>query len=229
MSQVIIDFISTNYFVVVYGITWLISVFMYRKYFDTVLKYFPIIISYTFFSELLGSLVINYEDIQLIFGYDNHTFYNNLIYNIYHLSFFLFFFYVYRKSLLNASKKRIIKYGTYLFIIINLINLIIQNVLIESLVYAYLFGTILLIYCTLNYFKDVFKDNNLHILKYSLLFWVSLGLFVFHITYLPLKIFKEFYLYELYVPLRQFHLSVIVLMYVLFSIGFVISKRRAFR
>lgn len=227
MGQVILDFIKTNYFVVVYGITWFISVFTYRKYFDTLLKYFPIIIAYTFFSELLGSLVGQNENIQLVFGYEQKNL-QYIVYNIYYPCFFLFFFYIYWKSSSDKKQKNIIKYGSFLFIIVNFLNLIAENPLTSSSKYAYIFGTIHLIYCTLSYFSRVFKENRFSIIKYSLFFWVSLGLLIFHTTYLPLKILREFY-YELYIPLRQFHLVMIVVMYVLFSTGFIISKRRAFR
>lgn len=227
MGQAILDFIKINYFVIVYGITWLISVFTYKKYFDTLLKYFPIIIAYTFFTELLGSIIAHNNNFQLVFGYDQ-TNHRNVIYNIYHLCFFLFFFYVYWKSITNENHKKIIKYGSFTFILIYVLNSFIQNPILDSLVYVYIFGLVLLIFCTIVYFKKVFKEYNIDLLKYSLLFWVSSGLLLFHITYLPLKILKEFS-YDLYAPFKQFHLIMIVVMYLLFSIGFIMSKRKAFR
>ena len=227
MGQVILDFIKENYFVIVYGITWFISAFTYRKFYDTVLKYFPIIIAYTFFSELLGWLIANNENFQLVFGYKQAN-NRNIIYNIYHFCFFLFFFYVYWKSISNKNHKKIIKYAALLFIVINVLTSFIQNPLVQTLVYAYIYGVILLIYCTIVYFRKVLAEYDIDLLKYSLLFWVSMGLLIFYTTYLPLKIMKEFYV-GLYLPFRQFHYIMIVLMYIIFSIGFIISKRRAFR
>ncbi len=227
MDQVILNFLKNNYFVIVYGVTWFISVFTYKKYFDSVLRYFPIIISYTFFSELLGSFVVYNKDIQLVFGYE-YTHYSNIIYNIYHFIFFSYFFYVFWNTSSNRKHKKIIKLGGVIFILINIINCFIENPLVGNLVYAYLFGVLLLVYCTIIYFRKVLTEHNFGILKYSLLFWVSMGLLVFHATYLPLKICKEFFL-ELYIPFRQFHFLMIVIMYILFSIGFILSKRKAFR
>ncbi|WP_350294057.1 hypothetical protein [uncultured Croceitalea sp.] len=228
MGEDIIDFVKVNYFVIVYGITWLISVFTYKKYFDTLLKYFPIIIAYTFFTELLGGLVANYDDFQLIFGY-NQTNYRSVIYNIYHLCFFLFFFFVYWKLISNKTHKIAIKYGSYAFVFINIINCFIKDPIIFSLVYAYIFGILLLIYCILVYLKKILKEYNINLLKYNLMFWVSIGLLLFHATYLPLKIVKEFYPESYYIAFRHLHLGMIVLMYVIFSIGFIMSKRKAFR
>lgn len=228
MYDVIFDYIKTNYFVIFYGITWIIAIISYKKYFDTLLRYFPIFISFTFFVELLGSLILYYDNFQLIFDYgiyDNNTF---VIYNIYNLFYFLYFYYLFWNVINNGNKKKIIKYGGGLFILINLINLSFQNVLIESLVYSYLFGTILLIYCSGIYLKKIFNENNFSIIKHNLLFWISLGLFIFHIVYLPLKIFREFN-YDLYEPLRELHLSMIILMYIFFSIGFITARRNAFR
>lgn len=228
MWKVVLDFIKTDYFVVSYGITWFISVITYKKYFDTVLKYLPIIIAYTFFSELLGGLVRYNEDIRILFGYEykNH---NNVIYNVYHICFFSFFFYIYWKTISNQKQKKIVKYGGYLFILMNLINIIFQNPIVQSLVYAYLYGVAFLIYCTIIYFKQIFKVYTFDLLKYNLLFWVSLGLLVFHTIYFPLKILKEFFPYDYYLEFRGVHFIIIVVMYFLFSIGFIISKRKAFR
>ncbi len=227
MGQVILDFLKTNYFVVVYGITWFISVFAYKKYFDTALKYFPIIIAYTFFSELLGGVIAENENFQLIFGYQyiNH---NAILYNIYHLCFFLFFFFVYYNVTTIPKKKKIIKYGAGIFILVNLVNTFFQNPFIESLLYAYISGVLFLIYITLSYFKEAFQKFNFSLLKRSLLFWVSTGLLLFHSIYLPLKIIRVVDYYY-YAPFRQFHLMMIVVMYLLFCFGFIVSKRGTFR
>ena len=227
MNQVILDFIENNYFVIVYGITWFISAITYKKYFDTLLKYFPIIIAYTFFNELLGGLIANNDNYQIVFE-KTDTVYNYIIYNLYHFSFFLYFYILYQKVIINLIQKNYIKYGIYFFVLINIINIIFQNPLINFFIFPYLFGVIFLIYCLIIYFKQTLKTYTMDLLKYNLLFWVSLGLLVFHIIYLPLKIFREFK-YELYIPFRHFHLSMIVLMYVIFSIGFIVCKRKAFR
>lgn len=226
MKQVILDFIKYDYFIIVYGITWFISLVTYRKYFETSLRYFPILISYTFFNELLGSVIKYNENIQLIFGYEG-TYHTALIYNIYHLCFFLFFFKIYWKATLEIKQKNIIKYGVYTYLTIELVNLFLQDPLIKSLTYGYLFGALLLIYCILNYFKEVFKISKNKLLKFSLLFWISIGLLVFHIIYFPLKIFREFH-YDLYEPFRDLHLISIVVMYTFFSIGFIKSRKRSF-
>jgi len=227
MGQVILAYLKTNYFVVVYGVTWFISVFTYRKYFDTVLKYFPIIIAYTFFSELLGGVIANNQNFQLFFDhkYINH---NAILYNVYHFSFFLFFFFVYWRVTTVPIQKKILAIGGLFFILINLVNLAFENPLAKSLVYAYIFGVFFLIYTTIFYFKETLKKIKLRILKHSLLFWVSSGLLIFHAVYLPLKIVREFDYYY-YAPFRQFHLIMIVVMYLIFCIGFIVSKRGAFR
>lgn len=227
MDQVILNFLKNNYFVAVYGITWFISVFTYKKYFDTVLRYFPILIAYTFFSELLGGIIAKNQNFQLIFGYE-HVNHNSVLYNLYHLCFFLFFNYVYWRVTENQKKKQLLVYGGIAFILVNIGNSLFQNPLVESLIAAYLFGTLLLLYAISIYFKERLKKFPLSTLKHSLLFWVSTGLLIFHATYFPLKLVRE-YDYYYYAPFRQFHLIMIVTMYVVFSFGFIFSKRRAFR
>ena len=226
-SVTALDLIIANYFVIIYGITWVISLISYKKYFDTYLKYFPIIIGYTFCSELLGGLVL-YNDYFKFIPKELETYNRHIIYNIYHLLFFSYFFYIYLKTTFNGNRKIFIKYGILTFIITSLINSVIHNPLNHSLIYSYIFGSILLLYCTFMHLKETYKSHSFNIIKYNLLFWTSIGLFLFHITYLPLKILREFS-YELYTPYRQLHLAMIVIMYLIFIFGFITNKRGAFR
>ena len=96
MSENLIRIFRDHYYIPLYFLTWVISVIRYRRYFDTPLKFFPILIIYTFFTELLGYF-IKYNDEFQFFSDARYSWHNVVIFNIYQLVFFLFFFEVYRK------------------------------------------------------------------------------------------------------------------------------------
>jgi hypothetical protein len=220
-------FISHNYFLIVYGITWIISVVYYRKFFDTILKYFPILIAYTFFNELLGYMIGISDQYAFFSKYENA---NDLIYNIYTLIFFPFFYYSYWKMTQSKKRKNVIKYLSILTILVFAINTFLQNPLIMVFYYSIVFASIVLVICILIYWIDKKEDWVWSREKYNLMTWISIGLFVFHlffpaiflITFLDSAIWQEYYL-------GYVHKVLIIIMYSLFCIGFIISRRRAFR
>lgn len=222
------DFLLENYFLVVYGITWFLSIYFFKKYFDTPLRFFPILISYTFLTELLGTMVtFSIKDFQLIYD-AKEAFHTSIIYNIYHFIYFLYFFLVYQKSFQSKSQKKLVNVFIGIFILSNLINLFVQNPKVYSLVYAYLTGSILLIILIFKYLWNLKILNINYHFRYNLLAWVSYGLLSFYTLYIPIKCLKEFS-FESYEPYRSLHIFIVIVMYVLFSIGFIISKRRAFK
>lgn len=224
----VVAFLRAYYFILIYGLTLIISMFYYRKYFDTVLKYFPMVIAYTFFNELLGVLIRDFEQFQLV-SEKQYAARNALIYNIYNLIFFPYFFYVYYYKIISKQKKRIIKVGIVLFAITSLVNTFLNDFNNHPQLYSYLAGVLVLILSIILYLLDLKKHDISIPKKYNLLVWVSYGLLFFNIYYFPVKLIRNinFDFYSTY--LNRSHLFMIVLMYVLFCIGFIKSKRRAFR
>ncbi len=210
-----------------YAITWIFSIIKLPKYFDSRLKYFPIIVGYTLFTEILGALIYNIEDFTL-FSEEKYSSYTLLIYNIYDLIFFSFFFYVYWKSLSSVKIKKIIKYGALLFLLCFAVNLFIVDPMKYELWYAYIVGSIFLIVSTLAYLNSL-KLRSEHLgFSTDLLFWISLGLLIFHLGYLPITIFKNSNLnmtIDDYANIRIIHIGLILVMYTSFLIGFVKMKR----
>src|SRR5690606_36907243 len=111
---------------------------------NTPLKFFPVLLMYTFLTETLGYITKNYEEYQISIytAFVNH---NVIIYNIYNLVFFSYFLYVYRNSLHNQKYKKNILYGGILFYVIALINPFFQSFKLESQLLTYITGGILLI------------------------------------------------------------------------------------
>ena len=57
----ILDTILENASQPLYALTLLVALIKYPKYYSTPLKYFPILLMYTFLTELLGYFTKNYE------------------------------------------------------------------------------------------------------------------------------------------------------------------------
>ncbi len=229
MPQAILNVFWEHFYVPLYLLTWLISVYRYRRYFDTALKYLPMLIVYTFFTELLGVLIkYNYE--FQFFSEERYSWHNVIIYNIYQLIFFLFFFHAYAKIVTGNRIKTWIKYGSYLCIIAYIANSLLKNPLHKQLTYAHIIGSILLIAIIVVYFRQKRVEKNPYPQWRNLMFWISLGLFGFYALFpiilivgnIKLDIYTQFYF-------RYILLGSIVFMYASFIIGFLLGERKAFR
>ncbi|WP_157491632.1 hypothetical protein [Maribacter thermophilus] len=222
-------FIKENYFMIGYAITLLISLATYRKYYDTALKYFPIIITYTFFNEVLGFLVRNYDDISF-FKNLKYSNVNEVIYNIYAIIFFGFFFQVYWFIIDNKKYKKWIVTGAVIAFLAYAISLLYQNPIETNLFYAIALSAWVLVLCTVLYFKNMLRQGHKFYQAYNLMFWVSIALFIFHLVFPVLFVigytnYDIWAKYELKSVLKVF----IVIMYTLFIIGFLKGRRMAFR
>ena len=140
----LLDLILENSFIPFYGITLILSISRYSKYYDTPLKYLPIIVLYTFLNEILGYFVLNYEEYALIFddAYDSYTV---VIYNIYNVFFYCYFFYLFWSYIERKKHRDIIRIGGIVFLIVAAINPFFQNILIENQVLTYVVGGSVLI------------------------------------------------------------------------------------
>lgn len=229
MAQEFVAFLKDSYYIPLYLLTWIIAVITYKKYYDTILKYLPVFIAYTFFTELLGYFIKNYDSFQF-FSDERYAWQNVIIYNIYSVASFAFFYYIYWVVLKTSELRNLIKYGALLSMGGYIISLFFQNPFHSSLYYADLVASIVLLFCIYIYFKEKKKEVNAYPMRQNLLFWISLGLAVFHIffpfIFIALYEVPSFYYgYHLY----EILVTLIMIMYILFIIGFVVSKRKAFR
>ena len=211
-----------------YGLAVIFSLWSYPKYFDSPLKYFPILLMYTFLNELLGALIIKYENISLIFG---ELYYGNswIIFNIYNFLFFLYFFYVFWSCIYNKMSKKIIKVGALIFGVVSLFNLFVQSFATLPQLYAYIAGGIVLIACVALYMRYLRDTYDHFFLRRDLLSWLGLGMLIFYAGYVPIKILRYYNaIHGLNdAPfVRRVHLSLIIIMYLCFVLGFMFMRRR---
>ncbi len=226
-TQELLILLKDFFFIPIYLITLIVSMFNYRKFFDTVLKHFPLIIAYTFFNELLGCF-IRYNESFAFFPKLTST--NQIIYNIYILIFFLYFYSVFRKVIKNEKIKQLIKWGSILVVICYLGNSFFQNPFNVDLIYANAIGSWLLVAYGIYYLKNLNPPFAWKLDKRNLMFWTTISLVIFYLFFPILFLigylhFETWVMYELKMVLK----ILITLMYLLFCIGFIVSRRNAFR
>lgn len=224
----LLDLVLENLYRPLYAISVLIALIKYPKYYNTPLKMFPVILMYTFLTELLGYITKNYEvyNVSLFSAFVQH---NVIIYNIYNIIFFSFFFYVYWSYIDNPKYKDHILYGSILFLIVTVINAFIQSFILESQIYTYLVGGLLIMYCTILFFLERKKIKGKQDYRYTSIKWISIGIFVFYAGYLPIKASRFYnYLYKIneYVHLRRIHLLLVSILYICIIIGLLRMRRK---
>lgn len=197
-----------------------LSLAKYKWYYMTVLKYLPIIICYTLLSEVLGILIRDFDSFRLIFE-DNYSSYNQAIFNIYYLVFFLYFYRVFWKTIKHRKAKEVIKVGVLILVLVSVANLFLQNPIIYPQMFSMAFGSLLLILCIFMYLRESIDTG-----KMNLLIWISIGLLIFFFFY-PVILFIGYFNYEIYqnFKLRWVHRAAIVIMYGCFIMGFIGTKK----
>ncbi len=220
MIDKILEFIADNYFMFIYGLALILSFVKYKYYYATHLKALPIIIGYVLLTEILGYLIWEYEDIQIVYAEGQH-YYNNLIYNILDIIFFLYFFWIYERSFSNDNFKKLIGYGAIVFLIVTLINPFFQSFVLYTQLASVAIGSLIICTCSFIYLIQTKIDHS----KFSnfnyLLWWISIGFILFYPFYpiiLFIGEFNEKLFFELH--LKSVLVFLIALLYGSICIGF---------
>lgn len=200
-----------------YMVVFIISLIRLPLYKDTPLKFLPLIFFITVVAEYAG----------YIFKVLDHGV-NLIVYNIYYLLHFTFFSYVFMKMIDNVRFKGYIKVGMGVFWLFYLGDLIFTGITQGSFAASYIAGAGVLVFCIILYYISILESSLVLVVKNDLLFWVSVGLFLFYIGYLPIKIVRSwFYNFNKFFELLQvIQFSLIIVMYLFFLAGFLWMKRR---
>jgi len=108
-----------------------------------------------------------------------------------------------------------------------ILNVFIENPLLNVMWYAYVFGAALLIAANCAYLVSLKGQTKVRVFS-DLLFWVSLGSLLFHIVYTPIMVIQDLapQLAHSYSGImRTIHLTMIVIMYSCYCIGFLTMRR----
>lgn len=161
--------------------TFMISVFFNRNKtpVDTV---FSIMTGYIFLTEVLGSIVGRY------LHFDNF-----FIYNFYCLFFPLINFRIFSMLSKSAPRKKLIKTLSFVLILIFIgENIIFKNLFTEIQYHTYLISLIFLIYIISVHLLEIMESDIIHDFYRSKSFWISTGLLLFSVPFLPMMIAFKF-------------------------------------
>lgn len=206
-----------------YMVALILSIYKYRYYYNTLLKYIPVFIAYTILAEIMGLLIRDIDQFQIVY-IEEYSYFNSLVFNIYDLFFFGYFYFIFWKVLVNKRHKAIIKSGVFVYAFASISNAFFESFIIWPQLYASITGSLVLIICILLYFKQHHQKNKR---TSDLLVWISIGLLIFNLFFPPI-FFLGLSDYEVYKAwnLRQVHYMLIVVMYTCIIIGFAGVKRK---
>lgn len=202
------------------SLTVLISFFYYKKFKKSIFIYFFIHLYWLFIVELQYNInrvyYLQVEEIRL-FNFD-------IIYNINIIVSFIFYFIVYRELSNKPANKVIIKYLIGFFIVFVIFN---NTVLGQKIIDGYntnnfIFGSIILFIILILFLIEIINNEKIifNIQKYFI-FWVSIGLLIFHIGMIPIMISREYlYFNNIYMYILN---SLNIVMYVCYVIGMIKS------
>ncbi|WP_298427723.1 hypothetical protein [uncultured Kordia sp.] len=120
---------------------------------------------------------------------------NYPVYSTYIIIFMLFYYYWYYRLIKPKLKRNLIIIFALIFLAFALINaFFIQDFYTGIQSYTYALGVIFLIISICFYFVEVFKSDMVLNITKSTHFWFSLGILLFHGTFLPFQIAHKFFL-----------------------------------
>lgn len=213
---------SVKYFELISAVVGTIYFYKYRH---TSLKYFLFLLWYITLTEFLGSISINNE-ILVVFD-KNGVKYNYWMFNLLYFILFNTVYMTYLQFIAHPKQKTFIKFFMVFYIITSIINwTFIQNFLYEMSEIPFVIGSILLIIIIIFYFIQLLKSNKIIAFHKDLLFWISVGLLIFHSGTIPFSI--KYNGYALLPKIHNLFLIIYILsicMYILFTFGFIFSNK----
>lgn len=229
MSQSWTDILKNSYFIIIYGVTWVIAIATYKKNYNTAIKYFPLIITYTLLNELLGILV-RYTDYFSFFTQKEYANANDIVYNIYDLLFFGFFYFAYWKLVKSEKAKKWILFGSTIALLSYIISAFFQNPILISLFYANAISCWILLSFAILHLNQLRLNWDWKIQRYNLMFWISIGLAIFHFFF-PFIFVTGYLYYDIWTTyqLQSILRVLIIIMYGIFCCGFIMCRRKSFQ
>ncbi|WP_147278514.1 hypothetical protein [Marinirhabdus gelatinilytica] len=194
----------------------LLAFISYPKYSHTYLRFFPWLLLYVLLTEVFAIPI--YEAFET----------NVVLYNVYNVVFFMYFYFIFYKKEENKRNRVWIKTVAGIFILASIINLSFRSFIFQPQLLAYIVGACALILCIILYFIDILYTPQILNIRKDLLFWVSTGLLLFYVGYIPIKVTRHFF----EEPGHEFgtlmivHRILILVMNICFIIGFLWTRKK---
>ncbi len=135
------------------------SLATYKRYSDTYLAYFPILIAYTFLNELLGFLIIQFPEFSLVKELKYHT-HNTAIYTLYSLIFFSYCINIYNKVLQTKLEQLLSKIAFLIIFLVFGVSYFYKNVFYQNFYISNSIGAILVVVLIVLYFLQLKKHGH---------------------------------------------------------------------
>lgn len=198
-------------------LTAIVGTAFYYKYSHSFLKYFLWILWLTVVIEFTAMIFRHY-------GLDNA-----ILYNIYHVINFSYLLMLYSKLVTNPKHKTIIKWFLYAYILIYIINVFGQNYFIEFQTASHVLAGFFVIISVLLFLVGMLRGDKVITITQNLLFWISVGVFIKNISDIPFRIIRNLDVFQEglknFDALFTINLSLSLLMYIVFIIGFICSSK----
>ena len=197
----------------------------FYKYKSTHVKWFLYLLWYIVFTEFIGDFLL--EKSILIHIDENGIKYNIWIVNLLYFILFPVVYYIYLKSIGNKKYVLFIKTFLIAYLIISIVNWIfIQDFITEWNELPFVAGSLFLITTIIFYFIELLQSEKIVIFHRTLLFWISVGLLLFHAGAIPFSIKVNGYAlipgtHKLFLILYLLAIT----MYLTFTFGFIWSKK----
>ena len=195
-------------------LSFVISVFFNRNktHIDLI---FSIMLGYMFFTELVGVYVGKFTIYQ-----------SYIIYNIYCLVFPLLNFWLFLNIINSAIVKKWIKVLSVMLVLFFVAdNIVYRNLFAEQQFHTYLFSLFILIFIIFVTFKEILESDIVNEYHRSKSFWISLGLLLFSIPFLPIMIALEVMIVNFEIR-RVVNILLILVMHVCFIIASLWTKHK---
>ena len=193
----------------------IIGTVKYGAFKNSKLKYVLFFLWYVVFTDFFAGISYPWFDIP-----------NYIVYNLYYLAVFAFFLLWCRSLLSSRVKKAMLLFFFCIYCLFYLVNIIfLQDFVFDFLTYSFTVGTMLITITVSIYFVEMLnRDIILQVTKSSY-FWISFGLLVFCITYLPFKLAYRFMEGENYILKSLVLFLINCIQYTCFAIAFIKAKK----
>ncbi len=198
-------------------LTAIVATIYFYKYKSSHLKFILPLLWYIVLNEILGWYLHAVLKLK----------YNAIIYNIYGLISFVLLLNIYRLSLLKVKFKKYLFFFTVSYVIIFIINAFFIDFTKQILTISYIYGSIVLIISILFYLIEILNSERILLVSKEILFWISVGLFLFQIGIIPYMVIREYYIEH--VDMESNLLLYYILIYLLnicYIVGFIWGQKQ---
>ncbi|PID69626.1 MAG: hypothetical protein CSA39_01180 [Flavobacteriales bacterium] len=203
----------------------ILATVFYFKYKNTGFRYIIWVLWLIVLAELLG---LFHAELGLYYEDEKGIKYNSFIFNILYFLVYPMLFLIYYKSLSTSNYKKIIVLFFVLFLIVSIINWVfIQDILTAWSKYPDVLGSLFLTICIIFYFIELLQSEKIIRFQRSVPFWINVGLLVYYTSTIPFTVVADSLKFGDATQRKLYLINYVlsIAMYVIFSFGFIWSKR----